>query len=203
MMAVLPMAAQDDPPGRVARISRIRGDVSLMYPNSYGWTEAPPNYPVFSGARLYAGDYSQVEIQSGGTEVRGWNDTDITLTNLMDGYEQIGLASGSVRVSIYSMNPDDLVEIDTPNGAVLFQQPGNYRVDVYPDSGSSDLIVSNGVAVAAAPGGLNQEIGPGQAVQLIGSNPTDLEPVGYPQPDDLDNWSAGLDVGYRNSMTVR
>jgi hypothetical protein len=174
-----------------------------MYPNSYGWTEAPPNYPVFSGAQLYAGDYSQVEIQSGGTEVRGWNDTDITLTNLMDGYEQIGLASGSVRVSIYSMNPDDLVEIDTPNGAVLFQQPGNYRVDVYPDSGSSDLIVSNGVAVAAAPGGLNQEIGPGQAVQLIGSNPTDLEPVGYPQPDDLDNWSAGLDVGYRNSMTVR
>jgi hypothetical protein len=174
-----------------------------MYPNSYGWTEAPPNYPVYTWARLYSGDYSQVEIQSGGTDVLGWSDTDITLTNLIDGYEQFGLASGSVRVSIYSMNPGDMVEIDTPNGAVLLQQTGNYRVDVYPDSGSSDLIVSNGVAVAAAPGGLNQEIDAGQAVQLIGANPTDLEPVGYPEPDDLDNWSAGLDAAYRNSMTVR
>ena len=32
---------------------------------------------------------------------------------------------------------------------------------------------------------------------------TDIEPVGYPEPDDLDNWSASLDVAYRNSMTVR
>jgi hypothetical protein len=204
LAATLPLAAQDDPPSRVARIDRMQGDVSLMYPGYDGWTEAPANYPLVSGARIYSGDYpSQVEIQSGGTEVRGWNDTDITLTNLMDGYEQIALASGSIRVSIYSMNPDDLVEIDTPNGAVMLQQPGSYRIDAYPDNGASDLVVSSGLAVVAAPGGLNQEVGQGQAVQLFGSNPTDLEPTGFPPPDGLDSWSAGLDYGYHNSISIR
>jgi hypothetical protein len=204
MAAALPMAAQDDPPGRVARIDRLQGDVSLMYPNSQWWTEAPPNYPLYSGARIYTADFpSQVEIQSGGTEIRGWSDTDITLTSLVDGYEQVALASGSVRVSIFSLNPGDLVEIDTPNGAVLLEQPGSYRVDAFPDSGASDLAVSAGLAVVAAPGGLNQEVDQGQAVQLIGSNPTDLEPVGFPDPDGLDNWSSNLDAAYRNSMSLR
>ena len=204
MLTAFPLAAQNDPPGRVARIDRMQGDVSLMYPGANWWTEAPPNYPLISGARLYTADFpSQVEIQSGGTEIRGWSDTDITLTNLTEGYEQIGLATGSVRVSIFSMNPGDVVEIDTPNGAVLLQQPGSYRIDAYPRDGASDLVVSSGTAVVAAPGGLNQEVGSGQAVQLLGANPTELVPVGNAPPDGLDNWSAGLDAAYRNSISVR
>jgi hypothetical protein len=204
MLTAFPLAAQNDPPGRVARIDRMQGDVSLMYPGANWWTEAPPNYPLTSGARLYTADFpSQVEIQSGGTEIRGWSDSDITLTNLTEGYEQIGVATGSVRVSIFSMNPGDVVEIDTPNGAVLLQQPGSYRIDAYPRDGASDLVVSSGTAVVAAPGGLNQEVGPGQAVQLIGANPTELVPVGNAPPDGLDNWSAGLDAAYRNSISVR
>ncbi len=102
----MPLAAQDDPPQRVARIDRMQGDVSLMWPGAYGWTEAPPNYPLISGSRIFSGDFpSQVEIQSGGTDIRGWAGTDITLTTLTDGYEQIALATGSIRVGVYFMNP--------------------------------------------------------------------------------------------------
>src|SRR5665213_2492749 len=203
LLAAMPAMAQDDPPARVARLAGIRGDVSLMLPGDDQWSDAPVNYPLVSGSRVYSGDSSQVEIQAGGTEIRGWNDTDVTLTSLIEGYEQVALASGSIRVSIYSLNQGDQVEIDTPNGAVILQQPGSYRVDAYPNDGASDLIVSSGVAVVAAPGGLNQEVDQGQAVQLSGSNPTNLEAVGYPQSDDLDNWSTSRDNAYRNSASAR
>jgi hypothetical protein len=173
-----------------------------MYPDSSGWSEAPANYPLYSGARLYTGDSSQVEIQSGGTQIRGWGNTDVTLTNLSEGYEQVGLATGSIRVSIYSMNQGDTVEIDTPSGAVMLQGPGSYRVDAFPDNGASDLVVANGVAVVTGPG-LNQEVDSGQAVQMYGSNPIQLDAVGYPQPDDLDMWSSRRDNEFHNSRSAR
>jgi hypothetical protein len=34
-----------------------------------------------------------------------WNDTDATLTNLTDTYEQIGLAQGDIRVRVFGLNP--------------------------------------------------------------------------------------------------
>ncbi len=48
-----------------------------------------------------------------------------------------------------------------------------------------------------------RKLGCGQAVQLFGSDPPYLQPTGYPPPDDLDNWSAGLDYAYRNSISAR
>ena len=100
-----PVFAQDenDPPARVARIGSAEGSVSLMTAGSQQWSDAPANYPMISGDRVYTDQGARVEIQSGSTDVRMWGGTDLTLTNLTDDYEQIGLAQGSVRVRIYSL----------------------------------------------------------------------------------------------------
>src|ERR1700761_7713316 len=109
------LAQEGDPPSRVARIGFEQGDVSLMTAGETEWTDAPGNYPMISGDRVYTGDGARVELAGGATVVRLWQDTDVTITNLTDDYEQIGLAQGSVRLRVYALNPNSTVEVDSPN----------------------------------------------------------------------------------------
>src|SRR5271170_7592067 len=108
---------ESDPPALVARIGYTQGDVSFLPSGATEWAAGVNNYPMTSGDRLYCDQGSQAEIGAGSTDVRMWAYTDVTLTNLTDQYEQIGLAAGSIRVRIYGMNPGSTVEVDTPNGS--------------------------------------------------------------------------------------
>ena len=91
-------------------------------------------------------------IQNGLADVRVWGYSDVTLTNLTDQYEQIGIAQGSIRVRVFNVFPGNTVEVDTPNGAVIIQQPGDYRVNVYPDQGSLVQVNGGSVQITGARG---------------------------------------------------
>lgn len=198
-----PTSAQDqDPPAIAARIAWLTGNVSLETQGAQDWSVAPLNYPMVGGDRIFTDDGARAAIQSGGTDVRVWGGSDVTLTNLNEQYEQIGLAQGSIRVRIYSMQPDASLEVDTPNGAVLIQNPGDYRVNVYPDQQAALVEVNSGVVQIAGPG-VNQEVDQGEAVQLYGSNPVEIGAVGMPPFDGLDNWSTDRDRHILNSVSAR
>ncbi|GGH14148.1 DUF6600 domain-containing protein [Silvibacterium dinghuense] len=196
------LQAQDmDPPARVARIGYLQGAVSLQPSGVDTWNAAPPNYPMVSGDRLYTDQGSRAIIQLGASDVRMWGGTDVTLTNLTDNYEQIGLASGSVRVRVFAIDPQNVIEVDTPNGAVIIEQPGDYRINAYgPDA---SLVAVNAGAVQVAAPGVNQEVVQGQAVQLYGTNPVELGLVEMPGFDDLDRWSIDRDHHILNSISAR
>jgi hypothetical protein len=197
------LRAQDfDPPARVARIAYLTGDVSMLFSGTQDWTAAPPNYPMISGDRIYTGDDARAVIQNGSTDVRLWHDSDVTLTNLADGYEQLGLAQGAVRVRVFGIAPGGVVEVDTPNGAVVIQQPGDYRINAYADQGVSLVEVASGAVQITGPG-VNQVVDQGQAVQLYGSNPIELGLVEMPPFDDLDTWSIQRDRHIQNSISAR
>jgi hypothetical protein len=195
-------AQETDPPDRVARIAYLNGDVSLLYSGAQSWSAAPPNYPMISGDRLYTGDGARAAIQSGSTDVRMWNDSDVTLTNLTDTYEQLGLAQGNIRVRVFGLNPGGTVEVDTPNGAVIIQQPGDYSVNAYPNQGGSLVAVNAGSVQLTGPG-VNQLVDQGQAVQLYGANPIEVGLVDMPGFDDLDRWSIERDHHILNSVSAR
>src|SRR5437870_10131594 len=59
------VADADDPPARVARISYLKGSVSLQVSGDTGWSEATLNYPVTTGDRLYTDQDSRAELQVG------------------------------------------------------------------------------------------------------------------------------------------
>ena len=103
---------------------------------------------MISGDRLFCDSQAQAEIGAGTTDVRLWQNTDVTLTNLNNQLEQIGLAAGSIRVRVYSINSGATVEVDTPNGAAVISQPGDYRFDATAANGnsapSSDAVVNAG-----------------------------------------------------------
>src|SRR5271156_14328 len=198
-----PPGPQGDPPALVARIAYTLGEVSFLPAGATEWAAGVNNYPMTSGDRLYCDQGSQAEIGAGSTDVRMWAYTDVTLTNLTEQYEQIGLASGSIRVRIYGMNPGSTVEVDTPNGSGVITQPGDYRFDVFSGDGGSDAIVNAGALQITGPGGLNQEVIGGQAVQMTGTNPIAIYPVNLPPFDALDEWSIGRDHQILNSQSVQ
>jgi hypothetical protein len=180
-----------DPPNRVARISVIQGNVSLEPNGVDAFSPAEINYPLTSGDRVYADNNSFAELQTAGLAVRLGNGADVTLSSLTDNIAQFGLAQGSIRVrtrSLYAFNGQPgTVEVDTPNGAILVDQPGDIRVDSYPQDDTTVVTVSSG-AVEVTGQNLDQQLGPNQSLRLAGSNPLYAEQVQLLPPDSLDQF---------------
>ncbi len=181
----------DDPPNRVARVSVIQGNVSLEPNGLNAFSQAEINYPLTGGDRIYVENSSFGEIQTSGLAVRLGNGADVTLSSLTDNIAQFGLAQGSIRVrtrSLASFNGQSAtVEIDTPNGAILVDQPGDIRVDSYPQDDTTVVTVSSG-AVEVTGQSLDQQLGPNQSMRLSGSNPVYAELVQLFPPDGLDQF---------------
>jgi hypothetical protein len=192
-----------DPPALVARIGAVQGDVSFMPAGSSDWAAGVNNYPMTSGDRLFADKGARAEISTGTTGIRLWENTDVTLTNLSSQFEQIGLASGSIRLRVYSINSGTTVEVDTPNGAAVITQPGDYRFDVIGGESGSGAVVNSGAMQITGPNGLNQEVMAGQAVQLTGTDPVHLVSVNLPAFDALDQWSIDRDHDVLNSQAAQ
>jgi hypothetical protein len=180
-----------DPPNRVARISVIQGNVSLEPNGVDAFSQAEINYPLTSGDRVYADNNSFGELQTAGLAIRLGNGADVTLSSLTDSIAQFGLAQGSIRVrtrSLYGFNGQPgTVEVDTPNGAILVDQPGDIRVDSYPQDDTTVVTVSSG-AVEVTGQNLDQQLGPNQSMRLSGSNPVYAEQVQLLPPDGLDQF---------------
>jgi hypothetical protein len=180
-----------DPPNRVARISLIQGNVSLEPNGVDAFSQAEINYPLTSGDRVYADNNSFGELQTAGLAVRLGNGADVTLSSLTDNIAQFGLAQGSIRVrtrSLSSFNGQPAtVEVDTPNGTILVDQPGDIRVDSYPQDDTTVVTVSSG-AVEVTGQNLDQQLGPNQSMRLAGSNPVYAEQVEVLPPDGLDQF---------------
>ena len=180
-----------DPPNRVARISVIQGNVSLEPNGVDAFSQAEINYPLTSGDRVYADNNSFGELQTAGLAGRLGNGADVTLSSLTDNIAQFGLAQGSIRVrtrSLYGFNGQPgTVEVDTPNGAILVDQPGDIRVDSYPQDDTTVVTVSSG-AVEVTGQNLDQQLGPNQSMRLSGSNPVYAEQVQLLPPDGLDQF---------------
>ena len=180
-----------DPPNRVARISLIQGNVSLEPNGVDAFSQAEINYPLTSGDRVYAENNSFGELQTAGLAVRLGNGADVTLSSLTDNIAQFGLAQGSIRVrtrSLYAFNGQPgTVEVDTPNGAILVDQPGDIRVDSYPQDDTTVVTVSSG-AVEVTGQNLDQQLGPNQSLRLTGSSPVYAEQVELLRPDALDQF---------------
>lgn len=203
VVSTLPTFAQDDdPPAVAARIAYLSGNVSLEAQGAQDWSVAPLNYPMVSGDRIYTDEGARVAIQCGATDIRAWGGTDVTLTNLTEQYEQIGIAQGSIRVRVYAIDPDNTIEVDTPSGAVIIQNPGDYRINVYPDQQASLVQVNSGTVQIAGPG-VNQEVDQGEAVQLYGTNPVEVGVVDMPGYDALDSWSMSRDRHIMGSVSAR
>jgi hypothetical protein len=195
-------AEGDDPPARVARLSYMKGNVSLQISGASDWGQATLNYPLTTGDRVYTDQGSQVELEVGSTAVRMSEATDLTVANLTDELLQLGIGQGTVRVRVFELAPGESVEVDTPNGALTLLQPGDYRVDTFPNDGATLAIVNRG-SLEVSGGNVLQRVESGQAVKLTGTEPIQITSVEPPNPDAFDEWCRERDRRFESAASAR
>ena len=190
-----------DPPGRVARISVLRGDVSLEPAGVDQFSQAEINYPLTNGDRIYTDLGALADLQTAGLSVRLGNAADLTISSLTDQVAQFGLAQGSIRVRTRDMAAPDgtqgVVEIDTPNGTILVQSAGDIRVDAYPQNDTTVVTVSSG-EVEVEGQNLNQTLGPNESMRLVG-NPPAAQYLRLLPPDALDQFDQERDREFQQA----
>ncbi len=195
-------AGADNPPGRMARIGFVSGSVSFQPSGDTAWSAATLNYPISTGDRVYADRGARAELQVGAITVRLGDLADLTVSDLTDQFLQLGLTQGTIRVSVYQLDPGDSVEVDTPHGALTLLAAGEYRVDAPPDGDAIVVSVDRGSLQWTA-GGVSQALQGGQALRVSGIDPIQVASVALPAPDGFDQWSADRDGKVTSSASAK
>ncbi len=160
-----------DPPSRAGRISYISGTVSFEPAGVDNWVPAAVNRPLTMGDQLYADSGGRAAVHVPGTAFRLGDQTAFEFLNLDDRTVQVHLSEGTLDVRVRQLYGN--LEVDTPNVAFTVSGPGEYRLDVNPNSGQTLITDRDGEGQVSAGGGsftlhMNQQavvMGEGQAAQ--------------------------------------
>ena len=118
------VADDDDPPGRVARLSLANGQVSFNPAGTDDWVGAVVNRPVTTGDKLWTDHESRAELHVGSAAFRLSEMTGMSFLNLTDQMMQVSLTEGTLNIRVRRLNDDEAIEIDTPNLAFSILRPG-------------------------------------------------------------------------------
>jgi hypothetical protein len=199
---VYPENGSEDIRQTVARLSFVSGDVSFARGDAPDeWQLADPNVPVTLGDRIWTAA-GRLELQvHGGHVVRIASDTDLTVLNLTEGTKQLSLAAGTGSFEVPRLGDDEIFEVDTPNAAITFERPGNYRIDVR-TNGDTRLQVRRGRALVASAGG-QVPLGAGDEIRIEGVEAPRYDLVAIARPDDWDRWVEEREARYVNARSYQ
>ncbi len=192
-----------DPSARVARLGYTSGAVSFSPAGDDAWVQATRNRPLITGDHLWVDAGARAELQVGSAAIQLDGNTSATLLNLDDSIAQLQLAQGSLNVRVRHLDPDDVFEIDTPNLAFSIREPGDYRIDVDADGGSTAVTVRNGRGEVYGEGSA-YTIYARQSYRFFGTDLRDYDRyASLPLPDEFDRWSNDRNRRGENSMSAR
>ncbi|MEA2658514.1 MAG: hypothetical protein QOF64_1105 [Candidatus Binatota bacterium] len=171
----------------VARVSFVSGPVSYSRGDDPDdWDDAIENLPLSVGDRLYAPDDGRAELQlSSGNFIRLAARSYLSALNLRDEIKQFYLGEGTAALNVRRLGANEVIEIDTPNVSVTFDQPGIYRI-VVDENGDSRISVRRGRAVVAASG--RQLTVENSEIRIYGIDSPNYDIVALPGPDAFDRW---------------
>lgn len=184
--------AQSDPPARVARLNFVSGPVSMQPAGLDDWAAAEINRPLTTGDRLWAADDGRAELHIGSTAIRLDERTGFSFLNLDDRNVQLQVSQGSLNVRLRRLDDDQTFEIDTPDTAFTLLRPGDYRVDVSADGGSTLVRVRAGDGEVSG-GGQAFPVHARQQARISAGNPPAYDVTAIEPPDGWDNWCAQRD----------
>src|ERR1700730_5217135 len=194
--------ADDDPPGRVARLNYMQGSVSLQPGGESDWVQASPNRPLTTGDNLWTDRNARGELHIGSTALRLSSETGISFLNLDDRTVQIQLAQGSLSVHLRRLDGGDAFEVDTPNLAFTVLRPGEYRFDVDPQGQTTNITVREGEGEATG-GGSNFHLDAGENARCSVTDSLRFDVGRAERPDQFDDWSRSRDFREERSRSAR
>ena len=194
--------ADDDPPGRVARLNYMQGSVSFQPGGESDWVQASPNRPLTTGDNLWTDRNSRGELHIGSTALRLSSETGISFLNLDDRTIQIQLAQGSLSVHLRRLDNGDAFEVDTPNLAFTVNRPGDYRFDVDPEGQNTSITVRQGEGEATG-GGSNFHLESGENARVSGTDTLRFDVGRAERPDQFDDWCRSRDFREERAQSAR
>ena len=137
--------AQEDPPGRVGRLSEVNGQVWLLSADSDEWVSAVRNQPVTTGDRLATEAGARAELQVGSTTLRVDASSELEVARLDDDHFSLMLHSGSAAARLRDASDAGEFDLSTDTGRFRALRAGRYRFDR--TGNASHLTVYDGQAV--------------------------------------------------------
>ena len=201
-VAMPAQAAYSDPPGRVARVSDSRGEISYSPAGENDWLYLVRNRPLVGGDRLWSSRRARAELQVGSAAIRMSENTGVELLELSDEIVQLRLTQGSLNVRIRRFFRGQTLEIATPSMAFVIDSPGNYRIDVDPRRDLTTVVVWNGDAEVYGQNA-NFPLITGDVVRFYSDDLRDYDIFALPAMDGFDRYARSRDYRLERSASLR
>jgi len=183
-------ADNDDPPGRVARLSFTHGPVSFEPGGADEWVDARINRPMTTGDRLWSDSGALAEMNTGSAYIRLGSNTGFSFLNLSDNATQIQLTEGTLLARVRRLDQNETFEIDTPNLAFSIYQAGTYKITVNEAGDVTVVQVRRGEGEVTG-GGAAYSLHEGDEGRFAGIDGLVANFDNYQyRPDAFENWSA-------------
>lgn len=192
-----------DPPGRVAYISAQEGAARIAMGAGGAWSPATLNWPVTTGMRLATEAGSRTELHGGWTALRLHGRSSLEVTRLDDDTLQVALTEGSLSARVRELQPGERVELDTPQLALVAEQPGEYRIDVDPRTDTTRVTVHSGWATLYGDAGQSTTMGARQQISFVGRSLGVVQSGSVAHRDGFDQWVAGREALEAQSRSAR
>ncbi len=191
-----------DPPGRVARLQYMTGQISVQPEGTGDWVQGSANRPLTNSDNVWADKDSRAELDAGSGLLRISSETSLTLTDVDTNVVQVSLHQGALNVHVRHMPDGEVWEIDTPNLAFTVNKPGDYRFDVDPNGDSTTITVWKGKGEATGQG-TPVRVHDGEWARFTDGNSLTHEINDAPPPDGFDEWCKVRDAGEERSASAR
>jgi hypothetical protein len=202
LCAALFAMADDDPPGRVARLQYITGLISVQPGGVNDWVEASVNRPLTTADRVWADKDSRAELHLGNATLRMNSETSATLTNVNDNIVQVELDQGTLNLRVRRLYDGETYEIDTPNLAFTILKSGEYRFDVDPNNDVTYVTVWKGEGEATGEG-RSVRVRSGDQAKFTEGTSLANSMYDMPEFDGFDDWCRVRDKREDTSVSAR
>ena len=191
-----------DPPGRVARLQYMTGQVSVQPHGTDDWVQGEANRPLTNADNVWADKQSRAELTLGTAQLRIDSESSLTLTDINTNTVQVSLHQGILNVHVRKLYGGEVYEIDTPNLAFTLRKAGDYRFDVDPTGDTTQVTVwkGEGEATGQGPGVRVHE---GQQARFSGGTSLAHDIHRAPHPDGFDDWCRVRDERQDHSVSAQ
>lgn len=164
------------------------GGVAVAPKGDNEWTDVKARRALKRGDRVWTDKGARAEVQAGIHALRLDSQTQVALDSVGDGGTQLSLVRGSMAASVPKLSAGENFEVGTPNLALRAKLPGEYRVDVDPQQGTTRVSVMSGAAVVYGEHGETVDVAAGQRLTFRDRSLAKAPTPAFTVVDEFDRW---------------